>query len=145
MASSKHAGHGPNDHDADEPVDTLGLGEKLVKEAAALYQKFASGDRAFIATLDVRDPLSIHLAQSNVRKLWAPMLHPPLSYRGEEYQYRTADGSNNVGALELSRGSSLTFTEYPSSGAWQGWSALCKVCSRERRHAGCSSGSWRSF
>lgn len=95
MVFDKHAGHGASDHDGDEPVDTLGLAERLAKEGAALYQKFASGDRAFIATLDVRDPLSKYLSQSNVRKLWAPMLHPPLSYRGEEYQYRTADGSNN--------------------------------------------------
>jgi hypothetical protein len=129
MPIDKHANHGANDHEEDEPVDTLGLAEKLSKEAAAAYQGLVSGpyqspvyfidadflsktsgniffskvagERAFIATLDYRDPVSTSLAEKNVRKLWAPMLHPPLSYRGEEFQYRTADGSNNVSYHEL--------------------------------------------
>ena len=28
--------------------------------------------------------------------LWKSLQHPPLSYLGNDYQYRTADGSNNV-------------------------------------------------
>lgn len=36
------------------------------------------------------------LNQKSVNTLWGSMLHPPLSYLGDEHQYRTADGSNNV-------------------------------------------------
>ena len=31
-----------------------------------------------------------------VKGLWDSLQHPPLSYLGDEYVYRTADGSNNV-------------------------------------------------
>ncbi|KAK7219323.1 hypothetical protein V2G26_007326 [Clonostachys chloroleuca] len=30
-----------------------------------------------------------------VKELWDSLQHPPLSYLGDEYEYRTADGSNN--------------------------------------------------
>jgi hypothetical protein len=29
--------------------------------------------------------------------LWTNLKHPPLSYMGDDWRYRTADGSNNVG------------------------------------------------
>ena len=32
-----------------------------------------------------------------VDTLWDSLQHPPLSYYGEKYQYRTPDGSYNVG------------------------------------------------
>src|SRR5436305_6926232 len=32
-----------------------------------------------------------------VIRLWKPMLHPPLSYLGDKFQYRQPDGSYNVG------------------------------------------------
>jgi hypothetical protein len=28
--------------------------------------------------------------------LWRNLRHPPISYLGDEFRYRTADGSNNV-------------------------------------------------
>lgn len=31
-----------------------------------------------------------------IKSLWDSLLHPPLSYLGNEHEYRTADGSNNV-------------------------------------------------
>lgn len=31
-----------------------------------------------------------------LKSLWDSLLHPPLSYLGDSYEYRTADGSNNV-------------------------------------------------
>lgn len=31
-----------------------------------------------------------------LKGLWDSLLHPPLSYLGDDYEYRTADGSNNV-------------------------------------------------
>lgn len=31
-----------------------------------------------------------------IKTLWDSLQHPPLSYLGDEYEYRTADGSNNV-------------------------------------------------
>lgn len=51
MVFDKHAGHGASDHDGDEPVDTLGLAERLAKEGAALYQKFVSDLWAITASL----------------------------------------------------------------------------------------------
>lgn len=31
-----------------------------------------------------------------IKGLWDSLQHPPLSYLGDDYMYRTADGSNNV-------------------------------------------------
>ena len=36
-----------------------------------------------------------------LKGLWDSLQHPPLSYLGDDYQYRTADGSNNVRRMEL--------------------------------------------
>jgi hypothetical protein len=31
-----------------------------------------------------------------IKGLWDSLQHPPMSYLGNEHEYRTADGSNNV-------------------------------------------------
>ena len=36
------------------------------------------------------------MTQTLVGTLWDSLQHPPLSYFGDQYQYRTADGSYNV-------------------------------------------------
>lgn len=48
------------------------------------------------AALPVDDPLRKVLTATSVSKLWGSLLHPPLSYRGGLFAYRTADGSANV-------------------------------------------------
>lgn len=35
-----------------------------------------------------------------LKGLWDSLLHPPLSYLGDDNEYRTADGSNNVRCIE---------------------------------------------
>lgn len=37
------------------------------------------------------------LTASLIDQLWDSLQHPPLSYVGEQYQYRQPDGSYNVG------------------------------------------------
>lgn len=37
------------------------------------------------------------LTHTIVRTLWDSLEHPPRSYLGEKFQYRTPDGSYNVG------------------------------------------------
>lgn len=54
--------------------------EKILKLAASLPQ----GSQA----LDT-------LTGQFIKLLWETLEHPPLSYQGDEYKYRTADGSNN--------------------------------------------------
>lgn len=51
--------------------------------------------RGALPTLDVNDKLSKFLTKGLVSKLWGSMLHPPLSYLGDEQKYRTPDGSYN--------------------------------------------------
>jgi hypothetical protein len=36
------------------------------------------------------------LSQTIVHSLWDSLQHPPLSYLGEKFEYRTPDGSYNV-------------------------------------------------
>jgi len=40
----------------------------------------------------LRDDLTNQL----IKTLWDNLQHPPISYLGDEFKYRTADGSNNV-------------------------------------------------
>lgn len=35
-----------------------------------------------------------------IKGLWDSLQHPPLSYLGDEHEYRTPDGSNNVRCIE---------------------------------------------
>lgn len=36
------------------------------------------------------------LSGSFIKTLWNNLQHPPISYLGQEFKYRAADGSNNV-------------------------------------------------
>lgn len=36
------------------------------------------------------------LTDTMIDSLWDSLQHPPLSYMGDKFQYRSADGSNNV-------------------------------------------------
>lgn len=44
-------------------------------------------------------PLSRYFMAKGVQHYWDSMLHPPLSYRGDAFQYRSADGADNVGNI----------------------------------------------
>lgn len=41
------------------------------------------------------------LSGSFINTLWTTLQHPPISYLGNEFRFRTADGSNNVGLLKV--------------------------------------------
>lgn len=41
--------------------------------------------------------LSLGLNARFIDALWRNLRHPPISYLGDEFSYRTADGSNKVG------------------------------------------------
>lgn len=51
---------------------------------------------ALTASLPQSSKMRAKLSQTLVGSLWETLQHPPHSYYGEEHQYRTADGSNNV-------------------------------------------------
>ena len=51
---------------------------------------------ALTASLPHNSAMRDKLTQKLVGTLWDSLQHPPLSYYGEQYQYRTADGSYNV-------------------------------------------------
>ena len=51
---------------------------------------------ALTASLPHNSKMRDKLTQKLVGTLWDSLQHPPLSYYGEQYQYRTADGSYNV-------------------------------------------------
>ncbi|EEP79774.1 hypothetical protein UREG_04620 [Uncinocarpus reesii 1704] len=40
------------------------------------------------------------LSDQFIKTLWNNLEHPPLSYLGDEYKYRTADGSNNLALMK---------------------------------------------
>src|ERR1700679_1626241 len=47
------------------------------------------------ASLPVESKTLDNLGGELVKVLWNNLEHPPLSYQGEEFKYRMADGSNN--------------------------------------------------
>ena len=48
------------------------------------------------ASLPSDSPSLKALTSKFVGSLWQGLNHPPLTYLGDEWKYRTADGSNNV-------------------------------------------------
>jgi hypothetical protein len=50
----------------------------------------------FVASLPPTSKTQIKLSDLLVTNLWNVLLHPPLSYVADQYQFRTADGSYNV-------------------------------------------------
>lgn len=75
---------------------------------------------ALIASLPQNSMMRAKLSQAFVGTLWDSLQHPPLSYYGEQHQYRTADGSYNVicSTLSLKNGSSQGWQNilYPDFG-----------------------------
>ena len=51
---------------------------------------------ALVADLPHQSKLREELTNTFLNELWHSLEHPPLLYVGNEYSYRTADGSNNV-------------------------------------------------
>lgn len=49
-----------------------------------------------VASLPCPSPLQTSMTNSFIGTLWNVLRHPPLSYVGDEFTYRAADGSNNV-------------------------------------------------
>ena len=49
-----------------------------------------------VAKLPLNHPLSKAFLAKGVKHYWGSMMHPPLSYRGDAFQYRSADGADNV-------------------------------------------------
>lgn len=54
--------------------------------------------------------------------LWTSLQHPPMSYMGDKFSYRTPDGSFNVGTsvLPIMLHAYLA-AESTQSGPWKGW------------------------
>lgn len=51
---------------------------------------------ALVADLPHQSRLREELTNTLLNELWHSLEHPPLLYVGDEFQFRTADGSNNV-------------------------------------------------
>lgn len=72
------------------------------RAAATLFKGMITGTstkaaRKVVAELQVNDHLSQQVTKGMVSMLWGSMLHPPLSYQGSQFRYRSANGSyNNV-------------------------------------------------
>lgn len=63
-----------------------------------------------VANLNSDSKLRAELTNTFLGELWDSIDHPPLLYVGDKYEYRQADGSNNVcGPLEIILSLSLTF------------------------------------
>ncbi|MCJ1476683.1 hypothetical protein MMC13_005351 [Lambiella insularis] len=104
MFSPRHVKHGETFHGDDALHDqtpaTTSLLSSLPSGAAAIghllvHGKGEESKRSAIAQLPLNHPLSKKFLAKGVRHYWDSMLHPPLSYRGDTFQYRSADGADN--------------------------------------------------
>ncbi|EQL36018.1 prostaglandin-endoperoxide synthase 1 [Blastomyces dermatitidis ATCC 26199] len=83
------------------------MGWKGVRTLLAVVKSKASGkptdDKEYlmeriiqlVANLPAESSARTQLTQTFVKSLWVSLPHPPLTYLGDEYRYRAADGSNN--------------------------------------------------
>ncbi|PGH07589.1 hypothetical protein AJ80_07978 [Polytolypa hystricis UAMH7299] len=71
-------------------VKTKAKGE-LVDDKEYLMEKIIQ----LVSALPSDSKTRVMLSNNFVEELWNSLPHPPLSYLGDEYQYRVADGSNN--------------------------------------------------
>lgn len=71
--------------------------------------------------------------EKQVREKYNKMLHPPLTYLGDAFQYRTADGKFNVRSIiptsTFDRLLTKSGIECVEPAPRAGWSAICKDCS----------------
>lgn len=73
----------------------------------------------------------VKLTGNLIKELWNSLQHPPLSYLGDEYEYRTADGSNNVRLLQqnfAALADQKFLLERLVPKARNGRHAICKEC-----------------
>jgi hypothetical protein len=73
---------------------------------------------------DIRD----NLGAIFIKKLWYSLEHPPMSYLGDDFRYRKADGSNNVGPYRFIPQQDLMLIkpiEYFVPPAWSCRKSLC--------------------
>lgn len=49
-----------------------------------------------VAGLPSTSKMRVDLTNSFLDELWDSLQHPPMSYLGDDFAYRSADGSNNV-------------------------------------------------
>ncbi|OJD23853.1 hypothetical protein ACJ73_04793 [Blastomyces percursus] len=83
------------------------MGWKGVRTLLAVVKSKASGkpidDKEYlmeriiqlVANLPAKSSARTQLTKTFVESLWVSLPHPPLTYLGDEYRYRAADGSNN--------------------------------------------------
>ena len=50
-----------------------------------------------VSNLPGNSKLRVELTNTFLGELWYSLEHPPSRYLGDQFQYRQADGSNNVG------------------------------------------------
>src|ERR1700739_49136 len=89
-----------------------------------------------VASLPCPSPLQTSMTNSFIGTLWNVLRHPPLSYVGNEFTYRAADGSNNVQLPGL-----RLIVEYIVSSYWKSRDCIRKECCTASSQAGSTAGS----
>jgi len=67
-------------------------GEKIKDDKTMIMERVIQ----LVSNLPNNSRLREELTNTFVAELWDSLEHPPLLYAGEKYNYRQADGSNNV-------------------------------------------------
>ena len=96
----------------------------------------------FLASLPRRSPTQTLVTDGLIGNLWSILLHPPLSFVGDLYQYRQADGGFNVSPDPALCSEML---EYHVPTSWKGRQSLCEERQACRCSACCASRPWFAF
>jgi linoleate 10R-lipoxygenase len=67
-------------------------GQKITDDKTMIMERVIQ----LVSNLSSDSKLRAELTNTFVQELWETLDHPPLLYVGDKYQYRMADGSNNV-------------------------------------------------
>ena len=96
-----------------------------------------------VASLPATSKTRSDLTNAFIDELWNSLQHPPMSYLGDKFQYRQADGSYNVSfpaALQLFGSDKIVEYLVPPPRCRK--HPLRPLCCSKYHHAGCSARSW---
>jgi prostaglandin-endoperoxide synthase 1/linoleate 10R-lipoxygenase len=80
-----------------EVIKNKVLGDGIIDDKTMIMERVI----ALVADLPHQSKLREELTNNFLNELWNTLDHPPLLYVGDQYRFRMADGSFNVGLTRL--------------------------------------------
>ena len=118
--------------------DKTYLMEHLMQAGRALGRNpFVANSMQLVSGLPPLSKTRVDLTNTFVDELWNSLEHPPLSYLGDQFAFRTGDGSYNVSSHRAGDDPTLILVEHHVSALGSCKYTLCSLCASEYHSARC--------